>query len=284
MSREQTGVRATPRGTLVDRALRYLSDGAADSLTIARNVLGLARATRAIADRVAVALLGSDPRVRQTGDGRWALASSRRGAPRLSSCTFAVVDVETTGSRPGRGDRVTEIAVVTLSAGEIEVVLDTLVNPEKPIPRFVSSLTRITDDMVQDKPTFDEIADQVLGVLAGRVFAAHNARFDWGFLSREVRRTRDLALEGPRICTVRLARRLIPGLRSRGLDSVAAYFGVEITDRHRARGDALATARILQHLLARAEERGAVTLDDLRELGRRGRRKKTALPTSVKEI
>ncbi len=264
--------------------MRRLKHGAADSLTLAREVLGLARATRAIADRVAVALLGSDPRVRQMHDGRWALAAHADGAPRLGSCTFAVVDVETTGTRPSKGDRVTELAVVTLSGGNVEVAYETLVNPQRPIPSFVQSLTRITNEMVQDKPTFEQIADDVLASLAGRVFVAHNAPFDWGFLASEVRRTRDLDLEGPRVCTVRLARRLLPELRSRGLDSVAAYLGIEIAERHRARGDALATAHILKHLLARAEEQGAVTLSDLQRLGRRKRRKKSALPTSMEQL
>lgn len=283
MSSSSEGVRAAPRGTLVDRALRRLKDGAADSLTLAREVLGLAQATRAIADRVAVALLGSDPRVHQTHDGRWTLAAQADGSPRLASCTFAVVDVETTGTRFSRGDRVTELAIVTLSGGEVEVAFETLVNPERPIPSFVQSLTRITNDMVRDQPTFDEIADDVLASLAGRVFVAHNAPFDWGFLSSEMRRTRDLDLEGTRLCTVRLARRLLPGLRSRRLDSVAAFLGVEIAGRHRARGDALATAHILKRLLARAEEQGAESLTDLQRLGRRRHRKKSALPTPVGE-
>ncbi len=278
------GVRAAPRGTLVDRALRKLKSGTTDSLTLARDVLGLAHATRAIAERVAVALLGSDPRVRQMHDGHWALATRDSGVPRLAEATFAVVDVETTGTRFARGDRITELAVVTLSGGRIDVALETLVNPERPIPGFVASLTRISNEMVRDKPTFGEIADDVLGALAGRVFVAHNVRFDWGFVASEVRRTRDLDLEGPRLCTVRLARRLLPGLKSRGLDSVAAYLGVEITDRHRARGDAVATAHILRHLLERAEEQGIETLADLKQLARRRPRRKSALPKSMEEL
>ncbi len=280
-----TGVRAAPRGTLVDRALTRLRDGAADSLTLAREVLGISQATRAIAERVAVALLGSDPRVRQTGDGHWALAAATEdGVPSLADATFAVVDVETTGTRFARDDRITELAVVTLSGGHVEVVLDTLLNPGRPIPRFVAALTRITDEMVRDKPTFGDVADDVLAALAGRVFVAHNVRFDWGFVTSEVRRARDLDLEGPRLCTVRLARRLLPGLKSRGLDSVAAFLGVEIENRHRASGDAVATAHILRHLLERAEEQGIETLSDLQQLARRRRRRKTALPTSMEEL
>ncbi len=281
-----SGVRAAPAGTLVDRSLRFLADQAADSLTLARDVLGISRATRAIADRVAVALLGSDPRVRRLGDGKWALAAAAGESTALGACTFAVVDVETTGSSSGRGDRVTEIGIYTLSGGKIALAFEALVNPERPIPNLVSALTRITDDMVRTQPTFAEIADDVVAALAGRVFAAHNARFDWAFVSRELRRTRDLALEGPRICTVRLTRRLVPELRSRNLDAVATYFGVEIEHRHRAGSDALGTARVLKRLLDVAEEKGARTLDDLQALGRprrRRRRRRSALPTSVED-
>jgi DNA polymerase-3 subunit epsilon len=138
--------------------------------------------------------------------------------------------------------------------------------------------------MVRSQPTFREIADDVLGALAGRVFAAHNAQFDWRFLDTEVRRARDLRLEGPRVCTVKLARRLIPGLKNRGLDSVGRYFGVEIENRHRAGGDALGTARILLRLLERAAELGATTVDDLTRVSAVVKARKTAGPGWVQEI
>jgi DNA polymerase-3 subunit epsilon len=194
-----------------------------------------------------------------------------------------VVDVETTGTRAGHGDRVTEIAVVAVHEGNVQVAFASLVNPERAIPSFVTQLTQITDAMVRDQPTFGELADEVLAALAGRVFVAHNVRFDWGFVARELRRTRDLDLEGPRLCTVQLARRLLPGLRHRNLDAVATYFGVEIAQRHRAQDDALATAAVLRRLLDLARERGAETLDDLTRLGRRARRRRSALPTPVAE-
>lgn len=277
------GLEAAPRGTLVDRVLRHLGDGPAGSLTLAREVLGLERASRAVAERVLVALLGGHPRVGRLGDGRWMLAARPEAAPRLDGVTYAVVDVETTGSRAGRGDRITEIAVVTLTDGEIATAFETLVNPGRPIPPAVTTVTRITAAMVRDQPRFEEVADEVVAALAGRVFVGHNVRFDWHFVSAEVGRARDLALDGPRVCTRLLARRLIPGLRSRSLDSVAAYFGVEITARHRAGGDARATARILRRLLALAADQGAVTLDDLALLSRRRRRHRSALPTPMSE-
>lgn len=277
------GVEAAPRGTLVDRALRFLGDGPAASSTLAREVLGLAQASRAVAEQVMVALLAAHPRVRRLADGRWTLTVVPGRSPRLDAVTYAVVDVETTGSRAGVGDRITEIAIVTLDGGRVEAVLDTLVNPERPIAAAVTAVTRITPEMLRGQPRFAELADDVVAALAGRVFVGHNVRFDWRFVSTEIGRARDLALAGPRLCTRLLARRLIPGLRSRSLDSVAAYFGVEIHRRHRAGGDATATAEILRRLLELAREHGALTLDDLAALSRRRRRRRSALPTPMAE-
>ena len=243
-----------------------------------------AQASGTLVDRA----LGSDPRVRRRVDARWELVGQAVGSPKLADCTFAVVDVETTGSSPGRGDRVIEIAVAVLSGGSVDVVLDTLVNPDRPIPRAVTGITRISHEDVRDKPRFGEIADEVVGSLAGRIFVAHNMRFDWAFVASETRRALHLELDGPRLCTVRLAKRLIPGLRSRNLDSVARYFGIEIENRHRAAGDAVATAWALERLLVLAGERGIDTLRGLEELTRRvtrkkKRKKRRALPAPMDE-
>lgn len=262
----QPGVAAHATGTLLGRALRLLEAGPADSDLIAREILGLASPPppTLVADRLASALLGADPRVRRDHLGRWGLAAAVRAVSRLDETVFAVVDVETTGSRPVAGDRITEVAVIQVGpAGCVETALETLINPERPIPQFVTRLTRITNAMVQSQPVFAEVADDLIGALAGRVFVAHNVQFDWRFLEHEVRRTRDVRLDGPRVCTVKLARRLLPGLKNRGLDSVSRYFGIEIENRHRAGGDARATAQVLVRLLDRARELGAETLDDL---------------------
>jgi DNA polymerase-3 subunit epsilon len=185
--------------------------------------------------------------------------------------------------RAGHDDRITEIAVATLAGDTVELAYDALVNPERPIPPFITALTSITDEMVRNRPTFDEVAGEVLTALSGRVFAAHNAPFDWRFVTTEVRRARGVLLDGPRVCTVRLARRLLPGLRSRGLDSVTNYFGIEVQGRHRAAGDALATARVLQRLLGLAADQGATTLDELARVDLRRAAKKSALPTPMPE-
>ncbi len=283
------GLQLQQSGTLLERALEYLQCRPAASNAITLEVLGIPRSPVVVAERLASALLGADPRIRRLPDGRWDVIRDRGASPRIEDCTFAVVDVETTGSRP-KGDRITEIAVVLLHRGEVEVALDTLVNPERPIPRVVTAVTRITADDVKDKPVFDEVADDIIGALSGRVFVAHNSRFDWGFVSAGIKRSRDFVLDGPQLCTVRLAKRLIPGLKSRSLDSVTAYFGVDVTNRHRAGGDAMATAQVLSVLLDRAVEGGAKTLRDLEQLCRprqkkkRKRKSERALPTILDEI
>ena len=224
-----------------------------------RDVLGIARANRHTADRLAAALLAPDPRFARTTDGRWTLAASPAASPALDQCRFAVVDVETTGTRARRGDRVIEIAVVIQG----QVAFHTLLNPGVPIPPFVASLTGITDALVEGAPSFDAVVDGLLHVFSGCVFVAHNARFDWAFLSAEVERARGLVLQGPRVCTMRLARRLLPDLPRRNLDAVAHHFDITIEGRHRAVGDAVAAARVLERLVGIAKEQGAGSLADL---------------------
>ncbi len=281
------GLSAHPESTLLDRVLTTLREGPHPAMMLCHRVLGLPGAPEMVCERIAVALLGADPRVRQLADGRWGLVPEAQGSPLLDECAFAVVDVETTGMRASGDDRITEIAVVVVHGGRREVVIDSLINPGRPIPPAICALTNITNAMVRNAPAFADVADRVVAALAGRVFVAHNARFDWGFVRAELRRARELALDGPQLCTVRLARRLVKGVRSCGLDNLTQHFGFENPARHRAAGDALVTADLLARLLRLAREEGAATLQDLsaialRRTGRR-RRPRTAGPTAPRE-
>ena len=260
-----SGLTAFPSSSLGNRAAAYLEAGPASSVALVRDILGLGATTRGLAERIAHALVGDDPRVVQTPEGRWTLAAAANEAasPSLEACRFAVVDVETTGTSVRAGGRIVEIAVVALDGSEPRVAFHSLVNPGVPLSPFITRLTGISDAAVRGAPRFEEIADAVLASLAGSVFVAHSVRFDWGFVAAELERTRGLLLQGPRICTVRLARRLLPPLDRRNLDSVAEFLGITIEGRHRATGDAVATARILAHMLRVAQERGARTLRDL---------------------
>ena len=185
----------------------------------------------------------------------------------LSTLSYVVVDVETTGGRPYAGDRVTEIAAVTVREGRIHEVYETLINPQRSIPPMITAITNITWEMVRDQPTFRDVCPSVLSALRGHVFVAHNATFDWKFVTSEVRRATGEELDGRRLCTVRLARRLLPQLPRRSLDWVARHYGVAIAPeaRHRAAGDAVATAHVLLGLLRDAADRGLTTWRQLDE-------------------
>jgi DNA polymerase III subunit epsilon len=216
----------------------------------------------------------------------------REGAASLpiSALRFAVVDVETTGGRPGHGDRITEIAIVRVEGGKIIDVFETLVNPECAIPPMISQITRITSEMVRFKPVFSAIAHDVAERLQGHIFVAHNASFDWRFVSHEVHRGTGQALDGTTLCTVRLARKVLPQLPRRNLDAVAHHYAVEIPPhaRHRAAGDAIATAKILIAMLRDAEGRDITTWGALDAFQRGGmskakRRRPPVLPAPVRD-
>lgn len=201
----------------------------------------------------------------------------------FAASRFVVVDVETTGTSHGNGDRVTEVAAVVVERGTIEDAFQSLVNPGRPIPWRITELTGISDAMVAGAPSFGEIANDLARVLEARTFVAHNAPFDWGFLSMEFTRAgRHDVLAGAPLCTVRMARRLLAHLPRRNLDSVAWHYGVEIESRHRALGDARATARVLQGLLRDVERQGVDSEDALHAwLARRAparTKRRSALP------
>ena len=263
-----SGLTALPSSSLANRAAAYLQTGPASSMALVRDVLGLRSTPRALAARIAQALVGEDPRVVRTPEGRWTLAEAANEcvSPALDGCRFAVVDVETTGMRARGGDRIVEIAVVVLEGTEPRVVFESLVDPGVPLTPFFTRLTGISDLAVRGAPRFAEIADALLASLTGTVFVAHSVRFDWAFVAAELERARGLVIQGPRICTVRLARRLLPPLDRRNLDTVAHFFDIAIECRHRATGDAVATARILARMLDIARQRGAITLRDLAQM------------------
>ncbi|MFY9315960.1 MAG: exonuclease domain-containing protein [Burkholderiales bacterium] len=192
----------------------------------------------------------------------------------LLDAPLAIVDLETTGAHPA-WNRVTEIAVVEVQAGEVASEWSTLVNPGTPIPAAIQALTGITNEMVAGAPAFGDIAPELHERLEGRVLVAHNARFDYGFLRHEFERA-GLRFQARTLCTVKLSRRLYPGYARHNLDSLTERHGLTFGPqggardrapegaRHRALGDARA---VWQFLRVAAEERGAELLQDtVREL------------------
>src|SRR4051812_21832324 len=274
---------------LAERALALLINGPADSASVVRECCQIPAVQPALASHLAVALLGGGSRFFRRVDGFWELAKPKVTFHDrlLSQLTYAVVDVEATGVRAIDGDRITEVAVVEVKNGLSRVVFDSLVNPERPIPREISTLTGISYEMVRNAPRFGDIAHQLAGVLEGHVFVAHNATFDWRFLSTEMQRATGRPLDGARLCTVKLARRLVPTLYRRSLDAVTDFFGIQITARHRAGGDAIATAEVFIRLLSAAQDFGLETLEELQAHLRQPRkrwRRSPAMPTPVTDI
>ena len=314
---------------LVSRAIEYLAGGPAEPAALVSAVCQQPGTPAFVAEHLAVALLAGDDRFRRLSDGKWSLVPAtqtqvRERAPftytpgtsvsmasspghpspgdALSSLSFVVVDVETTGGRPLSGDRITEIGAVIVENGRVleEERFEHLVNPERPIPPMITRLTNISWDMVRDQPTFPSICDRFLALARGRVFVGHNAAFDWRFVSAEVQRACGLRLDGRTLCTVKLARTLLPFLPRRSLANVARHYGVEMTayhpahtggrhrgeDRalvaHTAAGDAVATAHVLLGLLRDARDRhGVERWSDLTALtGARPRKKRSKVQKS----
>ncbi|MXX56416.1 MAG: 3'-5' exonuclease [Gemmatimonadetes bacterium] len=252
------------RRSLLQLAWTVLRRGPAPTTHLAREVLGLNGHAGAAA-RAVFALLGDDPRFQVDADGRWSLRGGARppGTP-LSRLCYAVVDVETTGGRYETGHRITEVAVVEVRGGSVTDAFHTLVHPGRRVHPATARLTGISDDMLFDAPAFDEVAEEVFRRVAGRVFVAHNAKFDWGWIRAQLGDALGDVPEVQRLCTISLTRRLVPELHHRNLDALADYFDISIHQRHRAYGDALATARILLRLLDRAENLGIGDLHSLK--------------------
>lgn len=203
----------------------------------------------------------------------------------LRSLPYAVVDVETTGTSPHGGDRIFEIAVVHVENGRTSTALELLINPQRRIAPFVSRLTGVWWDMVHEAPTFGDVADLVHDALEGRVFVAHNARFDWGFVTRELRRATGRGLRGKRLCTVRFARKLLSHLERRNLEALAWHYEIAFRGRrHRAGPDARATADVLLRLLADGRRQDVDTWEQLQTLLRTPgpRSMRTYLPQPVR--
>ncbi|MHA6249165.1 exonuclease domain-containing protein [Pontibacter sp. CAU 1760] len=160
---------------------------------------------------------------------------------------YAIIDIETTGGQPAQ-DKITEIAIFIHDGQKVVDQYNTLINPQRPIPYFISQLTGITDEMVQDAPKFYEVAKEIVEFTEGKVFVAHNVRFDYSFIKKEFA---DLGFTFQRktLCTVRLSRSLIPGLPSYSLGKLCKSIDIELKQRHRAIGDAKATAVLFDKLL-----------------------------------
>lgn len=155
----------------------------------------------------------------------------------------AIVDLETTGGHITR-DRITEIGIVLIDGNRVERY-SSLVNPGQPIPPFIENMTGISDAMVADAPQFETLAEEILQKLSGRLFIAHNARFDYGFLKNAFKRI-GIKFQTEVLCSVKLSRKLYPQHYKHSLDSLIERHGIVLAERHRALADAEAVWAFLQ--------------------------------------
>jgi len=160
---------------------------------------------------------------------------------------YAVIDVETTGGS-FVNERLTEIAIYLHDGNRIVDEFSTLINPEQPIPAMITRLTGISNEMVADAPKFYEVARKIVEITEGAVFVAHNASFDYNFIRHEFKRL-GYTFKRQTLCTVKLSRKVLPGLPSYSLGKLCNQLGIVIENRHRAAGDALATTHLLELLL-----------------------------------
>jgi len=175
---------------------------------------------------------------------------------------YAIVDIETTGGHAS-ANGITEIAILLHDGEQITGRYETLINPHQLIPRYVEALTGITNEMVAEAPSFETVAPHIFNLLQGRIFIAHNVNFDYSFVKYHLQRC-GFDLNVPKLCTVRMSRRVFPGYDSYSLGKLCAALGIRISGRHRAGGDASATVLLWEKILA---EGGMSTVKDYLKRG-----------------
>lgn len=250
--------------TLLEETLEFIrtNNGRSAYREIAESIFRLSNIDGELAASMIGDLVQNDPRFVLEPEH---LAAATDSQPTfLRELEFVVLDVEATHERRMPA-RIIEIGAYRVRGGEILDCFDTLINPQAAVPRFLANLTGISSEMVVKAPKFADIAHEWLDFIGDAVLVAHNANFDLPLLNREIGRVfPGYRLRNAHLCTIDLARRLVPRVESHGLDSLVAYFKVEVPRRHRAADDALATARVFLRLLDELTNNGIATLAEAR--------------------
>jgi DNA polymerase III subunit epsilon len=208
-------------------------------------------------------LLDGDPNFKFDGEtGLWSLACSDTLRVPLDDARFCVVDLETTGGSAGPGT-IIEIGAYRMVGRRIVDSFASLVRPHGPVPRFITGLTSISNEMVAGAPPIERVLPAFREFMGDAVMVAHNAPFDRSFLDFEFRRIFGIGMRNPVLCTLRMTRRFVPSLKRRRLDAVAEHFGLATDGRHRGLGDARMAAEILSIFLEIAAQMGITRLDRL---------------------
>jgi len=225
------------------------SGGRAAASEIVDAVFKMSHVDDELAGKLVFDLIGNDRRFKLIENNTVELLQDDSHSRLLKDLDFVVVDVEATGAKTPP-NRLIELGAYRIRGGRVVDKFVTLVNPEIPIPRFVATLTGISNDMVRDAPVFADVAPKWLDFVSDSVLVAHNAPFDTSFLNHEISRVYPgNRMINPHLCTVRLSRRALPDISNHRLETIASHFSIPIASRHRAGSDALATAEIFLLLL-----------------------------------
>jgi DNA polymerase III subunit epsilon len=166
---------------------------------------------------------------------------------------YAIVDIETTGGYAA-ANGITEISIHVFDGNEVVEKFESLINPQQPIPPYIKYMTGITDAMVAAAPRFDEVAERIYAMLHDKVFVAHNVNFDYSFIKTHLSKA-GFDLNAKKLCTVRLSRKIFPGLLSYSLGKLCNALGIQVQDRHRAGGDSFATVNVFKLLIENDREK-----------------------------
>jgi len=246
---------------LISETIQLLesSGGRAPVVKVVDYVMKIRQPELGLAKLLISDLIETDPRIQLIED-TVELIKHNFERRKLAETDFVVFDLETTGAKTPPC-RITEIGAYRIRDGVIAGEFHTLVNPETPIPPFITQLTGISDRMVKDAPKFAEIACDFLDFIGDSVLVAHNAHFDLRFLNHEIGRIyTDYRVANAHLCTVQLARKLLPYIANHRLHTVAEYYSIFIKNRHRASDDAFATAKIFVNFLDEMKVRGVSDL------------------------
>lgn len=182
----------------------------------------------------------------------------------ISKLPYAILDLETTGFKPGPA-KITEVAIIFYEDGK-EERFESFINPECHIPDEITDITHITDDMVKDSPTIQELAPILHDMLKDKIFVSHNVPFDWSFFEYFFTECLGINYKSPSLCTLNLSRKLLR-LPSNKLENVAKYFGYNLIDAHRAMNDTDAVKILLMNFFNILKDKGIMTYKDLYSSG-----------------
>ncbi len=247
--------------------------GRASAVKVVDYVMKIRQAEPTLAKLLISDLIETDPRL-YLDDDFVELRAVDYDSRNLFETDYVVFDLETTGAK-APPCRITEIGAYRVKNGKIGEEFHTLVNPETPIPAFITSLTGISDEMVRTAPKFAEVARDLMEFIGNSVLVAHNAPFDMCFLNFEIGKLHtNYRVANPHLCTVKLSRRLNHNVENHRLNTLAEYYSVSLKNHHRASDDARATAHIFINLLNDLQELGIVDLITAQKLN--GKSKKAA--------